>query len=55
MDSCMGVEQDLDKATSKFTTLNDHANKILEDLITQVEELRNEISKGSKIDSILLV
>ncbi|CAH0727163.1 unnamed protein product, partial [Brenthis ino] len=47
MDSCMGVEQDLDKATSKFTALNDYANKILEDLINQVEELRNEILKQS--------
>ncbi|XP_047534191.1 E3 ubiquitin-protein transferase RMND5B [Vanessa atalanta] len=45
MDSCLGVEQDLDKATTKFTALNDHASKVLEDVISQVEELRKEISK----------
>ncbi|XP_013145738.1 PREDICTED: protein RMD5 homolog B [Papilio polytes] len=45
MDSCMGVEQDLDKATSKFNTLNEHTNKVLEDIISQVEDLKNEISK----------
>ncbi|CAK1582618.1 unnamed protein product [Parnassius mnemosyne] len=45
MDSCLGVEQDLDKATSKFNALNDHTNKVLEDIITQVEDLRKEISK----------
>lgn len=41
----MGVEQDLDKATSKFNTLNEHTNKVLEDIISQVEDLKNEISK----------
>ncbi|XP_052741952.1 E3 ubiquitin-protein transferase RMND5B [Bicyclus anynana] len=45
MDSCLGVEQDLDKATSKFTALNEHTNKILEEVINQVEELRKEISQ----------
>ncbi|OWR41780.1 E3 ubiquitin-protein transferase RMND5B [Danaus plexippus] len=45
MDSCLGVEQDLDKATSKFTALNDNTNKILDDVIKQVEELRKEICK----------
>lgn len=44
MDSCLGVEQDLDKAISKFSALNDHTNKVLEDVINQVEELRKEIS-----------
>lgn len=45
MDSCLGVEQDLDKATSKFTALNDHTTKVLEDVINQVEELRREIAQ----------
>ncbi|XP_068629770.1 E3 ubiquitin-protein transferase RMND5B isoform X2 [Battus philenor] len=45
MDSCMGVEQDLDKATSKFNALNEHTNKVLEDIISQVEDLKKEISK----------
>ncbi|KPI92449.1 Protein RMD5-like B [Papilio xuthus] len=45
MDSCLGVEQDLDKATSKFNALNEHTNKVLEEIISQVEDLKNEISK----------
>ncbi|KAG6442427.1 hypothetical protein O3G_MSEX002369 [Manduca sexta] len=45
MDSCVGVEQDLDKAITKFTNLNDHTNKILQEIIDQVEGLRKEIAK----------
>ncbi|XP_045499793.1 E3 ubiquitin-protein transferase RMND5B [Colias croceus] len=45
MDSCLGVEQDLDKATTKFTGISDHTNKVLQDLITQVESLKQEISQ----------
>ncbi|CAG4953282.1 unnamed protein product [Colias eurytheme] len=45
MDSCLGVEQDLDKATTKFTGISDHTNKVLQDLITQVENLKQEISQ----------
>lgn len=45
MDSCIGVEQDLDKALTKFNSLNDHTNRVLQDIIDQVEELRKEIAK----------
>ncbi|XP_063538508.1 E3 ubiquitin-protein ligase RMND5A isoform X1 [Cydia strobilella] len=44
MDSCIGVEQDLDKALTKFNGLHEHTNKCLEDVIKQVEELRKEIA-----------
>ncbi|KAL4715825.1 hypothetical protein ACJJTC_006404 [Scirpophaga incertulas] len=45
MDSCIGVEQDLDKAISKFTALSEHTDKVLFDVIEQVENLKNEIAK----------
>lgn len=45
MDSCIGVEQDLDKAISKFNNINGHTNKVLQDMIDQVEDLRREIIK----------
>lgn len=45
MESCIGVEQDLDKALSKFATLNDETNTALQDLINQVEEVRKEIAR----------
>ncbi|KAH9636876.1 hypothetical protein HF086_010657 [Spodoptera exigua] len=47
MDSCLGVEQDLDKALSKFKSLNDNSNKLLQNIIDQVEEIRQEITKQS--------
>ncbi|KAL0829322.1 hypothetical protein ABMA28_004119 [Loxostege sticticalis] len=48
MDSCIGVEQDLDKALSKFNSLNDHTDKVLEDIIDQVENLKKEIAKQAQ-------
>lgn len=53
MDSCLGVEQDLDKATSKFNALNDHTNEVLENIISQVEDLKNEISKRKFFKSFM--
>ncbi|XP_050666793.1 E3 ubiquitin-protein transferase RMND5B isoform X7 [Leptidea sinapis] len=47
MDSCLGVEQDLDKATTKFTALNEHTNNFLQDLICRVECLKKEISQNT--------
>lgn len=44
MDSCLGVEQDLDKAISKFTSLNENTNHMLQDMIEQVENLRKEMA-----------
>lgn len=45
MDSCLGVEQDLDKATTKFTGIHDQSSNVLQDLITKVENLKQEIAK----------
>lgn len=45
MDSCIGVEQDLDKAIMKFNNINDHTSRVLQDIIDQVEDLRKELSK----------
>jgi E3 ubiquitin-protein transferase RMND5 len=45
MESCSGVEQDLDKALTKFNSLNDHTDKVLQDVIEQVENFKKEIAK----------
>ncbi|XP_053608910.1 E3 ubiquitin-protein transferase RMND5B [Plodia interpunctella] len=45
MDSCIGVEQDLDKALSKFNSLNEHTDRVLHDVIEQVQNLKREIAK----------
>lgn len=44
MDSCIGVEQDLDKAISKFNGLNEHTDRVLQDIIDQVQNLKQEIA-----------
>lgn len=45
MDSCIGVEQDLDKALTKFTCLNDNTNRVLKDILEQVQALKQEVAK----------
>lgn len=45
MDSCDGVELDLDKAITKFNNLNENTGRVLQDIIDQVEDLRKEITK----------
>ncbi|XP_048483326.1 E3 ubiquitin-protein ligase RMND5A [Plutella xylostella] len=44
MDSCLGVEQDLDKAISKLFGLSEHADRILQDAVQQIQDLKNEIA-----------
>lgn len=55
MDSCIGVEQDLDKALTKFNTLNDHTNRVLQDIIDQVEDLRKDIANRKSFSFPLFV
>ncbi len=42
MDSCLGVEREVDKVLSKFSGINEHANKVLEDAANNVENLKQE-------------
>ncbi|CAG9101491.1 unnamed protein product [Plutella xylostella] len=44
MDSCLGVEQDVDKAISKLFGLSEHADRILQDAVQQIQDLKNEIA-----------
>ncbi|XP_052749628.1 E3 ubiquitin-protein ligase RMND5A isoform X2 [Galleria mellonella] len=46
MESCVGVEQDLDKAISKFNAINDHTDVVLQDIIEQVQNLKKEIAQN---------
>lgn len=45
MDSCIGVEQDLDKALVKFNALNEQTNRIIQEMIDHAEHLKSEIVK----------
>ncbi|KAM3960250.1 required for meiotic nuclear division 5 protein souji [Aphomia sociella] len=52
MESCLGVEQDLDKAISKFNAINDHTDLVLQDIIDQVQNLKQEIAQNSPNTSL---
>lgn len=42
MDSCLGVEREVDKILTKFNSINDHANRVLQDITNHVENLKQE-------------
>lgn len=42
----MSVEKEVDKVLSKFSSINDHANKVLGDLIAHIESLYQELNNA---------
>lgn len=46
MDSCLGVEREVDRVLSKFNSINEHANRVLEETSNHVENLRQEFEIG---------
>ena len=42
MDSCLGVEREVDKILTKFNSINDHAGRVLNDITNHVENLKQE-------------
>lgn len=46
MDACNAVEREVDRVLSKFGGINEHANRTLSDLISYVENLKNELETG---------
>ena len=49
MDSCTAVEREVDKVLSKFNGVNEHAERTLTDITTNVEALKNELDSGQLI------
>ncbi|XP_032672609.1 E3 ubiquitin-protein ligase RMND5A isoform X2 [Odontomachus brunneus] len=43
MDACNNVEREVDKVLSKFTTINEHAETMLSDLINHIESLERDL------------
>jgi hypothetical protein len=43
MESISGVEREIDKVLSKFTGINEHADRVLQDLSRSIEALKNEL------------
>lgn len=52
MDACTAVEREVDKVLSKFGLINEHAEKVLRDLINHIESLKKELEEGNQMNSI---
>lgn len=46
MEACLAVEKEVDRVLSKFTGINDHAKRVLADLVVQIQNLKEEYQHG---------
>lgn len=46
MEACLAVEKDVEKVLSKFTSINDHTQRVLLELIDQINSLKQELQNG---------
>lgn len=46
MEACLAVEKEIDRVLSKFGSINEHAGRVLNDLISYIESLRTELQNG---------
>ncbi|XP_050498282.1 E3 ubiquitin-protein ligase RMND5A [Diabrotica virgifera virgifera] len=42
MEACQAVEREIDKVCSKFGNINEHAKRVLSDLVNQIQNLKEE-------------
>ncbi|XP_023024595.1 required for meiotic nuclear division 5 protein souji [Leptinotarsa decemlineata] len=42
MEACLAVEKEIDKVLSKFGGINEHAKRVLSDLVNQIQNLKEE-------------
>lgn len=50
MEACLAVEKEVDKLLSKFGGISEHAKRILPDLLTQIQKLKEEYQNGNIIN-----
>lgn len=53
MEACLAVEKDVDKLLSKFGGISEYAKRILPDLLTQIQNLREEYQNGNLVNLCL--
>lgn len=53
MEACLAVEKEVDRVLSKFTGINDHAKRVLADLVVQIQNLKEEYQHGINFGFIL--
>lgn len=46
MDSCQAVEKEIDKVIQKFTGIQSHSTRVLDDAIKYIEQLKSSIEEG---------
>lgn len=46
MEACLAVEKDVDKVLTKFESINDHSNRVLSELVNQLDDLKNELQNA---------
>lgn len=46
MDACLAVEKEIDRVLTKFGSINEHAERVLNDLISYIENLKVELQNG---------
>lgn len=45
MDSCVAVEKELDRVIKKFTAINEHSGRVIEDVISHILQFRNVLAE----------
>ncbi|KAJ8982327.1 hypothetical protein NQ317_006673 [Molorchus minor] len=48
MEACLAVEKEVDRVFSKFGGINDHARRVLSDLISQIQSLKDEYQNAGE-------
>lgn len=51
MEACLAVEKEVDKLLTKFGGINEHAKRILPDLLSQIQNLKEEYHNGNFVVS----
>ncbi|GLV31686.1 Souji [Carabus blaptoides fortunei] len=46
MEACLAVEREADKVLAKFGSINEHAERVLSDLLSYIESLKNELENA---------
>lgn len=54
MEACLAVEKEVDRVLSKFGGINEHARRVLSDLINQIQSLKEEYQNGKSVWSKMI-
>lgn len=55
MDSCQAVEKEIDKVIQKFSGIQSHSTRVLDDAIKYIEQLKSSIEEGKFSCTTLVV